>query len=94
MLGEQQRVVAALAQGRDVDLDDGQAVVEIDAEAPRLALRLILGRLNQAKDFEEFYLNELWIETARGNGIWQVVEVSEGELVEDAEAEALSNPRS
>ncbi len=31
----------------------------------RLAIRLILGRLNQAKDFEEFYLNELWIETGK-----------------------------
>src|SRR5205807_1863746 len=38
--GEQQDVVAALAQGWDVNLYDGQAVVEVEAEAPGLALRL------------------------------------------------------
>src|SRR5213080_3226192 len=32
MPGEQEYVVAALAQGRDVNLDDGQTVVEIEAE--------------------------------------------------------------
>jgi diacylglycerol kinase family enzyme len=31
----------------------------------RLAVRLIFGRLDQAKDFESVYLNEFWIETGK-----------------------------
>src|SRR2546423_2051617 len=37
VLCEQKNVVAALAQGRDVNLDDGQTVVEVEAEARGLA---------------------------------------------------------
>ncbi|HEV8607562.1 MAG TPA: diacylglycerol kinase family protein [Tepidisphaeraceae bacterium] len=31
----------------------------------RLALRALFGRLDQAKDFDSLYLNELWIETGK-----------------------------
>ena len=31
----------------------------------RLALRMLFGRLNQAKDFDSIYLKELWIETGK-----------------------------
>src|SRR5215510_8985802 len=40
MPGEQQHVIAALAQRRQIDLDDGEAVVKVEPESPSLAFGL------------------------------------------------------